>query len=325
MKKLLLALGLSAMTTASFAVPITVSGNFVQLKISDDGTVGDGNTKPALVYDPTGSGNFDSNTDYVAPGVPFEAFGFRSTETGLLSNSNSSGGGSVSTADDFASTGLTDLSGTGFDSWIRWTGDHKSGALSIRHDYFFNDSDERVNITTRIEALEDLTSVLFSRAVDPDPDNYSGGSASTTNQRGLDKNNDGDFDDADDVRPEDFVTSVGNISGRPLGLFSRDAIAHDTGIDSTCCSEIDPLSYIAGGDLPGGSNADDGLGMSFDIGSLAKGAFVELNYAYVMGLSLETVDIPDDDDDSVKVPEPSTAALFGLVLAALGLRGRKKA
>ncbi|MDQ2696287.1 MAG: hypothetical protein M3Z21_13110, partial [Pseudomonadota bacterium] len=168
------------------AAPIVVSGNFIQLKVSDDGTIGDGNSLPALIYDPTGTGTFDPNTDYVAPGIPFEAFGFRSDQTGSSpianSNDNFNGGGSIGGDDAFNMNSLADLSGGAFDHHIRWTGTSQDGLVGIQHDFFFASNSERINLQTIITALtENLTGVRFSRAVDPDPDNVPGGSADTAN------------------------------------------------------------------------------------------------------------------------------------------------
>lgn len=317
------------------AAPVTVSGNSVLLKVSDDGTIGDGNNLPALVYDPTGTGTFDFGTDYVAPGTPFEAFGFRSEQTGLLGNNNASSAGSVSSSDSFNLVSLADVSaGSSFDNHIRYEGIEKSNRLSITHDFFFNDSDERVNIRTVISALIDLTAVSFARAVDPDPDNVPGGTAATNNDRGLDLNNDGDFSDAGEIGPSNLVTSVGQISGRPLGLFSSSEVSHQTGIEIICCSVFDPLQYLAGGDFalltPGfDSTGDNGLGLAFDIGALAAGESITLTYAYVMGQTFGEIDIPDDDgpdDDGpgATVPAPATLGLLGIGLVGLGFARRRR-
>lgn len=329
--RIAIATTLALLAGAAQAVPVTVSGDFVIVKVSDDGTIGDGNALPALVYDPSGTGTFDFGTDYVAPGSPHEAFGFRSDQTGLIQNENNSSNGDVSGSDDFALVSLADISaGSTFDNHIRWEGEHKGDLLTITHDYFFNDDDERVNIRTVITALEDLTGVSFARAVDPDPDNVPGGTAATNNDRGLDLNNDGDFDDDGETGPSNLVTSVGQVSGRPLGLFSNSDVAHETGIVSSCCSVEDPLAYLAGGDfpllLPGfDSTGDNGIGLAFDVGSIAGGDSITLDYAYVMGLTFEDIDIPDDDPDDPgpTVPLPGTLALIGLGLGVLGWKKRK--
>lgn len=310
--RLAVAVILAATVQGAAATTMTVTGNSVQLTVSDDGTIGDGGTRPALIYDPSGTGTFDTNTDYVAPGSPHEGFGFRSDQTGFIGNNNNSSAGAVSSSDGFNFTSLTDLSGGVADNHLSWLGASKDGSVQVQHDFFFNDNDERVNIRTTLTALTALTGVKFSRAVDPDPDNYPGGSASTINQRGLDANSDGDYDDPGDLRPEDFVTSVGTISGRPLGLYSISSIFHNTGIEGACCSVLDPDQYLAGGDYPVSNTGDNGLGIAFDIGDLGLGDSIIIDYAYVMGESLSAIDIPGGGDGRV----PAPAALW---LTALGL------
>jgi hypothetical protein len=314
---------LAALTAGAQAAPLQVSGDSVLLRVSDDGTIGDGNALPALVYDPTGTGTFDTSTDYVAPGDPFEAFGFRSDQTGFIYNDNSVLAGSISSSEGFNLTSLTDLSGGTFDNHLRWVGESKDGSVGVSHDFYFDDDEERVNIRTVLIANVDLTGVSFARATDPDPDNIPGGTAATNNDRGLDLNNDGDFDDAGEVAPGDLVTSVGQVSLRPLGLYSNSSVAHQTGIEASCCSVSDPLQYLAGGDFASvagfDSTGDNGIGIAFDIGSLAAGTSIILDYAYVMGLTFETIDIPDDP-----VPGPATLGLAGMALGSLALRARRR-
>jgi hypothetical protein len=321
MKKFPLKLATASIIMASAglvqAAPIIMSGDFVRTAVSDDGTLGfGGGTSPGILHDPTGSGDFSNNDDYLTPGTPFEGWELEYTTTsGAFSQirQNNAGGDSI------AAGTLTDLSGTTSDNLVRWEA-IVAGAIEITHDYFFDNDEERINIRTTLTALQDLTGVLLSRAMDPDPDVNRFGSFSTNNQRGLDANGDGDFDDAGDAAPEDFAGSVGTQSGQTIAIFSRDSTPHNTGIASNCCSVTDPTFYLNGGNLGSSSTGDNGIGIGFNIGSLLGGDSVTLNYAWVMGGTLETVDIDDNE-----VPAPFTLGLIGAGLIGFGAARRKRA
>lgn len=280
------------------AAPVLLQSTFVRVNITDRGVMS------SLRYDPANTGTFPGDKDYVSPGIPFEGFEVRYTsDTGgtvVRANSNS-GGQNIS--------GTTSLASGAFDYGALWTG--TDGMFDITHLFFFNDGDERVNITTTITAKANMNDVRISRAVDPDPDNYPGGSASTENQRGI---------ASQGVSTADFVGSLGSISGYPLGLFYSGAIGHNTGIVGACCSVTNADTYLAGGNQGDSSSGDHGIGMGFALGDMMQGDSISWSYAYVMGGSLDTIDIPGGE-----VPEPGTLLLAAAALGALGASRRRRA
>lgn len=287
-------------SAAAYAAPQTLTGNYVKVVVQDAGVFS------SLIFDPSGTGTFNPNNDYISPGTPFEGFGVRIGTGGLIQNVN---GSTVNIA------GTTAV-GTGADNAALWTG--ATAQFSLQHLFKFNDNDQRVNITTTFTALQSLTNVRISRAADPDPDSLSHGTASTNNQRGIPTN-------TPPVPTQDFVGSVGSVSGLPLGLFFSGPLAHNTGLANSCCSVTDPDFYLAGGDLGNASVGDDGIGIAFNLGNFTAGQSFSWTYAYVMGGSLGTIDIPPPPPPpGGSVPEPGSLALLGLAaLAAVGARRRK--
>ncbi len=295
-------LGLAANASAS---SITMDGDYVLTAVGGNGTLGaGGSTYPGIRHDPTGTADYGAD-DYLTPGSPWEMFSVRSDQTGLRVNNNTGGdGGQIS------STSITDVSASSaYDNQVDYVG-YLAGFFDITHETYFNDGDERISITTTISALTDLTSLSFARALDPDPDVYTFGSYSTVNGRGFDSNGDGDFIDSGDIAPEDWVHAGGTSTGLTIGLYSDSDVAHNTAVTSW---SSDPTAYLAGG--VSCVSCDHTIGIAFDIGTLLAGESISFDYAYVMGASLDSVDIPN-------VPEPSTLFLLGAGLA--GLLFRKK-
>lgn len=282
------------------AADVTLIGDSVQAVITDKGVLS------SLIFDPSGTGTFNPSNDYISPGIPFEAFAVRIGPSTFLENSNSG---------PFNINGST-VAGIG-NSAI-WTGT-AGGLFTLQHVFQFNTTDQRVNITTTLTPLSDLTDVRISRAADPDPDSLSHGTASTNNQRGIPSN-------TPPVPVTDFVGSLGAVSGLPLGLFFSGPITHNTGLSGDCCSQADPDFYLAGGDLGDSSSGDNGIGIAFALGNLTTGTPVTWSYAYVMGGSLGTIDIPEPPTPGGTAPEPGMLSLVGVALAGFGaLRRRKKA
>ncbi len=295
-------LGISSLAEAS---PVTLVGNFVKTAVNDRGTLGSGGaTSPGLLYDKTGTQNFGVN-DYLTPGTPWDVFAVKSTQTGIKANNNADPWWQSSN-DIAASSGPTDLS-SGTTLKATWSGTY-ANYFNIQNTYTFGTNDQRVDVTTTITALTDLTGLQFARAIDPDPDVNTFGSYYTVNGRG---------DAGAGLADTDWVHSVGPSTGLPLGLYTTSSVTHNTGISSGYWSN-DPAFYLSG---QNDGNGDWAIGIGFDIGSLLAGKSISLDYSYVMGGSLDTVDLPPDPS---AVPLPAALPLMLSGLGVLGLATRRR-
>ncbi|AEH44239.1 protein of unknown function DUF1555 [Thermodesulfatator indicus DSM 15286] len=281
------------------AAPIVMEGNYVYTQVSEDGTLGNGFNFPGIQYDPSGTASFPGSggKDFLQPGDPFEGFYLKSNESGIIGNNND---WSV-----FIGT-LTDLSGSGYDNFIRWEGSLGT-YFDVAIETYFNDSDKFIKFSTTVTALNDLTDVYFLRVIDPDQDTNDFGIFDTNNARGF-----GSFS------PEDWVYAAGPISNWTIGLYSDSLVPHNTGVSFAWSG--DPEFYYNGNN---DGNGDYTIGLAFYLGDLSVGDSVTFDYYYVLGTS--PADAASNIPVASPIPEPSTVVLIGVGLGALGFyRSRRK-
>ena len=291
---------------AASATPLVLSGNYLEVGISDAGTFGsNGNTEPGILHDPTGMRNYGVN-DYLTPGSPHNGYSLISDQFGQSTNDNYYAGGSFGSA---SPTLLTGAAANGYSQAATWSG--TNGFTNVTNSYYFNAGDQRIIVKTTITALSDLTNLAFATSVDPDPDVYTYGSYSTDNQRGNSL-----------YGIDDFVSGSGPRTGLTLALVNLDTngLTHTTQVNYSCCSNISPYDVLnhTGGDAGITSSGDYGLNLAYEIGALGTGKSITLTYAYAVGDHVATT-------GGSGTPEPATWAMMLVGFGAVGATLRRRA
>lgn len=298
--------------SSAMATPVTLTGNYLEVGISDYGTFGsDGSTEPGILHDPTGTGNFYPGgvpNDYLTPGNPHDGFAINSTQTGLMVNDNN--GASAFGMASPMQTGPTSAT---------WSS--SSGGIGITNVYSFGVNNEQIQVSTTItnNTGAALTGLYFGRSEDPDPDVDTYGDYETVNTRG----------DAT-TSTADLVSGAGSHTGLTIGILNTSTLfPSNTSISYECCENSDPIAVFNGTDdadysanYPTTDDGDYGLQMAWSLGDLANGMSDTVTYDYVFGTNQSTVSAPTGG-----VPEPATWAMLLLGFFGLGamLRSHRKA
>lgn len=238
---------------------LILQGNYIRTGVSSNGTLGvGGNTSPGFVFDASGTGTFNPANDYLTPGSPFEGFSVSYAGTSVLLNNNASP--TTASIGSITSPSVA-TAGPDYDQAVVWNGTN-AGAFTLEHVYALENESQRLDITTTITALADLTDVKFARWIDPDS-----GGMSSINTRG---------NTSLGIAEKDWVNSVSETNGATLGLYTDSLIPHNSAITMWT---TDPATYTVGS---GNANGDLTIGLGFDIGSLATGEAAVLKYAYAV-------------------------------------------
>lgn len=220
-----------------------------------------GSTSPGLLFDPAGTGTFDTGYDYLTPGSPFDGFAVNVDGTNYSNNN--------------ARTNAIEGSGSLSDgeNTLTWYGAF-AGAGGIINTYTLAPNTPYIDITSTIELGEDATDVWFGRFIDPDSQGMPGDSSSTDNVLGY------------GVIPDSNVAfSEATVSRYALGLYSTDSNV-DAGI-TVWSQEAD--AYV-NADASCGTgvlfcNEDHTIGLSWHWTGVSAGDILTANYAYIFGPS----------------------------------------
>ena len=250
------------------------SGDYIQVGVNKFGTFGNSNTYgEGVLYDGTGTGTFNSNYDYLAPGWAWEGFTINDGDTILANNNNYSGYSSTITDGTLTNYSGTSYNGSTYDNRAVWTGE--TANVSLTQDIFFNNTDQQIQIATQITAKTDLTDVYYERSMDPDARAADGDGASTRNVY---------VNDAD----QSYIYGEALASKYVIGLLSTDAdtvarVSDDWTADAKDFYEgVDTDNYMASN-----TEADSVIGLATSLGTLTSGQSISLLYKYIFGTDIE--------------------------------------
>jgi len=250
----------------AWSAPIALTGDYIRIGTNEYGTLGSGDdASPGILYDNTGSGNFNTSYDYLTPGTAFEGFTVKATSGGTTYSVSSNNASSYTRL-----TGSLSDASSGSYQGVSWAGSYSDGGtklFDIVNTVGFNESDKRVKLTTTIKAAEGLTDVYFARYMDPDAQAAPGDSSSTNNIRGN-----------GDVSANNLVYAEAQVSKYVIGLYSAAESNVNTGITSPW-SEA-PEDYYAGTDAGNGDNA---IGIAYYSPTINADGSITYTYYYIFG------------------------------------------
>ena len=244
------------------------------------GTFGSGDSNaPGILFDPTGSGSFDNNYDYLTPGAPFDGQALMIDGENYKNNN-----WSVYSTDIVDSDGLANETDS-----VTWSGDttHNGSTWNVENVFKLEDNKSYIDVTTTIIAGSNATSVSYGKFIDPDSQGVAGDTSATDNVLGY-----------SGIPETNLVISEANVSKYALGLYTTDTNV-TAGIQSwaTDADAYDGSKYknADGEEIPYGTG-DDTIGISWHWTDVTLGDILSVNYAYILG---ETIfDAIEDSDGS---------------------------
>ena len=269
---------------------IIMNNGYIKTAISTDGTLGIGSTgNPGIQYDSNGGGDdYLDTADYLTPGTPQELFSIE-YDGNLLTNNNAA----------YTSPAIPTII-SGDTNQVVAVSTTSDGKLEITQVYSLPEGAKVLTITVSIKNISSstVTGVKFLRSTDPDVDSngLAGSTSSTNNFRGSTVNS-----------AENFVYSVGPVSGRVIGLFSSDATTHNTSVSSWT---TDPDIALAGGNVGNGDNTID---LGFNLGNLNAGGTGSFSFLYVFADTVPEAESHIATAESNTAPTQTTIPTQNLV------------
>ena len=232
------------------------------------GTFGSGgNTSPGLMFDSTGTGDFNTSYDYLTPGSPFDGWSIKIDGSNSYNNNASTSGATWLDSDGLAN---------GTDT-LTWEGTNPAySGWSVEHIYSLGATSKYIDITTNITAGSSADTVYFGRYIDPDARAASGDSSATDNVLGY-----------SGIPESNVAFSEATVSRYALGLYSTNSNV-DAGIndwDQNADSYTTSKYTDSDGNTVNYGTGDDTIGLTWVWSGVSAGDILTADYAYIFGPS----------------------------------------
>jgi len=232
------------------------------------GTFGSGgNTSPGLMFDSTGTGDFNTSYDYLTPGSPFDGWSIKIDGSNSYNNNASTSGATWLDSDGLAN---------GTDT-LTWEGTNPAySGWSVEHIYSLGATSKYIDITTNITAGSSASTVYFGRYIDPDARAASGDSSATDNVLGY-----------SGIPESNVAFSEATVSRYALGLYSTNSNV-DAGIndwDQNADSYTTSKYTDSDGNTVNYGTGDDTIGLTWVWSGVSAGDILTADYAYIFGPS----------------------------------------
>ena len=263
----------------------------------DRGTFGSGHlTSPGILFDPTGSSNFNTTYDYLShindtndinttSNIPHDGFALKVDGTNKTNNNQTNVfcailGGAYCTNDITGSTSFVDDTNK-----LTWTGSIfvDGGTWTVENTYSLLAGQKFISIQTSITAGSDASAVYFAKYTDPDPSGVPTDAFNTNNNK-LGHSG---------IASTQIAFAEATVSGYAIGLYSAESnVTAGIQDNPTWTSRPDtqadafngtPADY--NGSLSG--SGDDALGLTFSFSNVSQGDVLTFCHAYVFGTSFD--------------------------------------
>jgi hypothetical protein len=256
---------------------VTIDTGFIKYVVngSNQGALGNGATGPGIQFDVTGSGSYGSD-DMFTPGTPWEAFVFYINDSYYLGGSNSPDYPQGTQYFTNHTTTKWDLSRNNVKHVVCLKGAAAQGYIVLQYMTVGRELAIRMRMSYTNTTGSAVT-VKAGRVVDPDVEYASAGTYNTINNRGFGT-----------LSAKTFVSGVGASTGKILALYAMPgSLTQNTSVYSGWPSAgYDLATLLSDNDA---DNGDRAIGVAWDAGTVASGATVVFNCAYLCGTSLSTI------------------------------------
>jgi hypothetical protein len=250
---------------------IVVDTGYIKYTVNGFGQGALGNTTlgVGIMFDTTGTGNYGVD-DMFRPGTPWEAYALFINDSYYLGGSD--GENYPSGTHYFTqTTKIWNLSANNVNHIVCLKGSESTGFVVLQYMTVKNELAIRIRLSYTNTTGSAVT-VKASREVDPDTEANSTGSYATNNYRGYGS-----------LSSTSFVYGQGTTVGKILALYALPtSYTRNTSVYSGW-----PLynftDFLSGRD---NGNGDHGIAVAWDAGSVAAGATVHFDCAYICGLDI---------------------------------------